>query len=938
MTELFKLVGKIVIDGADKAKRDIKGISDSAEDMSDQLGKSGGAATSASGLMVGGFKKIALAAASFLAVDKIVDFGKACVEAAAQVKAATAQFDAAFDDSKNGIDGFSDSAKERFKEIGKETGILATRLQSVGTGAFSQFKGAGLDAAEALERTSEYTRLAADAAAYYDMSLEEADSLMRSFIRGNTEAGDRIGLFTSETQRNEAALDKLGKKYNECTEAEKQMIMLDIASEIYESSGAMGQASREADGYENVMGNLKEAWKQFQAVLGSPVLQVVIPIVKSLTNGLTRMTEKVKEGFEWIKEASKEVKAFGDSIKDKLSPYIDEAQEKFNQFKEWISPLIAEVLQPLKGIFSDAGNAAGELGNKVAELFQPFSEIGEYLSGVFSSKLEDAKGKFETVKSTVQNFIEEALEKLAEKLEKAREFLQKVSDVASELIENMKPLASTIKDNLLDSLQKLDKPLGTIKDAFKNVSDTVMQHLLPALKDFLLPLWEELKEPLLFVAQIAGGALVTAFGLAVGAINGIVSALSGFVEMISGIVDVVAGVFDLIVGIFTGNADLCNQAIDGIVEGTKTAFGGLWDGVVGFLEGFVEGVVGFFEGLWDTLVGHSIVPDTIDGVIDAFSGLWDGVSGFVGDFVGNVVDKFTELKDNAVDKAGELKDKAVEKFENLKNGAGEKWENLKSTVSEKATGLKDTAVDLFGKLKNAVTGESSETEKNASGSFKSLASESGKQFGSAKDKAANAFGIMKSLLSKDSTSMLQSISISFTKIAVTIQDVMSKGVAYMTSGIASMRSKLKFNWSLPKLKMPHFNISGGFSLNPPSVPKFSVSWYKKAMQNAMILDNPTIFGYSAKSGKMLGAGDAGNEVVAGEAHLMNMIQNAVAAQNEALVVYMERLIEMLGIFFPEVIEGMGRQLVLDSGVLVGELAEPINEALGRLSNRKDRGR
>lgn len=125
----------------------------------------------------GSLKKIAGAVATYLAVDKIISLGKACVETAATVQAQTAQFEAAFKDLQG-------SATDTFQKIADDTGILVTRLQTAGTQAFSQFKGAGMDAADALKQTDSFMRMAADAAAYYDMSLEETTSLMRSFIRG----------------------------------------------------------------------------------------------------------------------------------------------------------------------------------------------------------------------------------------------------------------------------------------------------------------------------------------------------------------------------------------------------------------------------------------------------------------------------------------------------------------------------------------------------------------------------------------------------------------------------------------------------------------------------------------------------------------------------------------------------------------------------------
>lgn len=148
-------------------------------------------------------------------------------------------------------------------------------------------------------------------------------------------------------------------------------------------------------------------------------------------------------------------------------------------------------------------------------------------------------------------------------------------------------------------------------------------------------------------------------------------------------------------------------------------------------------------------------------------------------------------------------------------------------------------------------------------------------------------------------------------------------------------------WS-PDIKMPHITLEGNLDIQEAmandELPSFGVEWYSKAMNNATLLKKPTIFGYDQTSGNYLGAGEAGSEVVAGSSTLMSMIKGAVEEQNSTLTYYMQKLVQMLASYFPQLIEAFDVDIVLDSGVLVGELAIPMNNALGKLSSRKDRGR
>lgn len=70
----------------------------------------------------------------------------------------------------------------------------------------------------------------------------------------------------------------------------------------------------------------------------------------------------------------------------------------------------------------------------------------------------------------------------------------------------------------------------------------------------------------------------------------------------------------------------------------------------------------------------------------------------------------------------------------------------------------------------------------------------------------------------------------------------------------ALKKFFSFDW-IPKIKMPHFQITGGFSLVPPKVPKVSVKWYA----NGGILNRPTIFGSNGNS--LMGGGEAGKEAV-----------------------------------------------------------------------------
>ncbi len=100
--------------------------------------------------------------------------------------------------------------------------------------------------------------------------------------------------------------------------------------------------------------------------------------------------------------------------------------------------------------------------------------------------------------------------------------------------------------------------------------------------------------------------------------------------------------------------------------------------------------------------------------------------------------------------------------------------------------------------------------------------------------------------------------------------------------VGQLRAAFNFRWSLPHFNLPHLSVSGGKAPygigGKGSLPQFHVAWYRKAMNRAFILSSPTIFG--AAGGDLLGGGESGAEVVAGESHLIGLIEDAVSSNSE----------------------------------------------------------
>ena len=110
----------------------------------------------------------------------------------------------------------------------------------------------------------------------------------------------------------------------------------------------------------------------------------------------------------------------------------------------------------------------------------------------------------------------------------------------------------------------------------------------------------------------------------------------------------------------------------------------------------------------------------------------------------------------------------------------------------------------------------------------------------------------------------------FHGIASTIGNVMGDSKNIVSGALDAISGFFRgLHLEFPKIKLPHFSISGTFSLAPPSVPSLGIEWYA----DGGVLMNPTMFGMNGN--KAMIGGEAGPEAVAPISTLTGYISDAV---------------------------------------------------------------
>lgn len=647
-----------------------------------------------------------------------------------------------------------------------------------------------------------------------------------------------------------------------------------------------------------------------------------------------------------------------ESVSKAAVPVLQTLSDKLKQLKEYLDGLSPEQLQQIGNII--LGLAAA--GPTLLIVGKAFGTIGGALKSI---------GSIISTGTAAFNGISGAITAAATACGGLAPFLGIIAAAIAVVI----GVVIVLKENW-------DKVVQTFQNFMAN---TGLAEKFNQIKESAGKLWEKikgLKDLFVVIGTTVIALLQPAIAGIAGMFNAIVSAIDPLMTAIGGLIDILAGLGSLIVGIFTGDMTKVQESLGQIWQGICDLFGGLWDAVKAALQGFWEGFIGWFQSLFqalgiDTWFSNLVtsistwlnniwtsITTWFSGIVSWLGGIWDAICNVIKigfDLIGSIINAAFQIitlpfrfiwencKDTIISVWNSIKSTVSNAINAVKNTITNAWNNIKAVTSNIWNGIKSVLTNVWNGIKNFVAPIFNAIKTTISNVWNNIKSVTSSVWNSIKSVTSSIWNGIKSAVSNVVNSIKSAVSNAFNAIKSTVSNIWNGIKSAIEKPINSARDIVKnaidkikgffnFKFTWPKLKMPHFGISpSGWKIGDllkGSIPKLSIDWYAKAMDDGMVLNDPTIFGLS-KSGTLLGGGEAGSETVVGTESLMDMIQNATNNSNSYLVEILEKILMYLQSAIPEL---SNRQLVLDTGVIAGALTPEINKNLGTITASMARGR
>ena len=497
----------------------------------------------------------------------------------------------------------------------------------------------------------------------------------------------------------------------------------------------------------------------------------------------------------------------------------------------------------------------------------------EKIKEVFGNVIDAIKGFFSGLVEKVQTAWESVKEAVSTAIEAIKGFFTGLVDSIKQAWENIKTAIS----------EKIDAIKETVTNVFTAIADTVSA------------VWETIKNAVQVAIMFIGEIISAAFQIIT----------IPFQFIWENCKEYIIAAWEFI-----------KNAVSTALDAISTTISNIWNAIVGFLTPILEGIKNTFTTIWEAI--KTAVSTAINAIQTVITTVWNAIVSFLKPILEGIKNTFTTVW-NAI------KSTISTVLNAIQTAITTVWNAIKTTVTNVINSIKSVISSVFNAIKSTISSILNSIKSTFTSVWNSIKSTVSNVINGVKSTISSGLNAAKSVVSN----VLGAIKDKFSSIFEGAKNIVS-------NAINKIKSFFNFSWSLPKLKLPHFSISGSFSLSPPSVPHFSIDWYKKAMDDGMIMNQPTIFGYNAKSNQFMAGGEAGSETVVGTQSLMDMIRVAVNEENASLLEKLDRILAILESYMPFIPQLANLKLVTDTGVLAGELAPAMDEELGKIFDRKGR--
>lgn len=954
--DIFSLVGKITINYADavnnvekvsKAAKDtaesLEDVDKKADDAGDSVEDAGKAAKNADG----GFStwKATLANLASTAItnviskctqlaEKMADVTKSAVGHYAEYEQLVGGVETLFKDSSGKLIGYAEKAY-------KTAGMSSNQYMETATSfAASLIQGLGSDTEKAVELTNLAITDMSDNANKMGTDMESIQNAYQGFAKQNYTMLDNLKLGYGGTQSEMVRLINDSGILNEKIENLDGITfdqMIEAIHKIQDNLGITGTTALEAGTtISGSWGSVQALFENILTKVGSKLAPTVMGFLQQLSAWMetidwdafaSSVGDALQKIFDWIQQI--DFTTFFEKGMDGVEKFltslgglIEKIPKIIQTFKDW-SPLIAGVtaafvtLKTAMAISSlinkvttawkaykktNEGATIAQWALNAAQLASPATIIIALIVGLVAAVVvlwntndgfrEAVISAWEKIKEVFGNVIDAIKGFFSGLVEKVQSAWESVKSAVSTAIEAIKGFFTSLVDSIKQAWENIK---NTISEKIDAIKETVT-NVFTAIAETVTGVWETIKNAVQVAIMFIG-------------------------ELISAAVQIITIPFQFIwencKDIILTAWETIKEVVSNALNAISTTISNIWNTIVSFLTQVLEGIKSTFTTVWNAI--KTAVTTVVNAIRTVITTVWNAIVSFLTPILNTIKNTISNVW-NAI------KSKISTVLNAIQTTITTIWNAIKTFVTNTINTIKSTISSVFNAIKSTITTVLNGIKSTFSNIWNGI-----------KTTVSNAVNGVKFTISSGLNAAKSTVSNVLGGIKNKFSSIFESAKSIVSGAINKIKGFFNFSWSLPKLKMPHISITGGFSISPPSVPHFGISWYKKAMEDGMIMNQPTIFGYNAKSNQFLAGGEAGSETVVGTDSLMTMIRAAVGEENTALLEKIERIITILEEYFPQMIKAMVQTIVLDSGVLVGELAPKMDTELGKIIDHKGRG-